>query len=137
MAFMQNVVQKVYPRPPISDSLGFEFIEVAPGRSRLTFLPEARWYNLIETVHGGIAATLLDTAMATAILTQLPAGRGFTTLELKLNYIRAMTAETGEVQAEGSAIHVGRTTATAEGRLLDARGRLLAHGTTTCLIVDL
>ena len=136
LAFLQKVVREEFPTPPIAATLGFRFVEVEPGRSVITMRPDARWYNLIQTVHGGVAATLLDTVMATAILSTLPVGKGFTTLELKLNYVRPITDQTGDLRAEGTIINVGRTIGTAEGRLTDPQGKLLAHGTTTCLILD-
>jgi uncharacterized protein (TIGR00369 family) len=90
-------------------------------------------YNPLSTVHGGVAATILDSVMACAVQSTLPAGRGYTTLEIKVNYVRAITAATGRLRAEGKIIHVGRQVGTAEGRLVDAEGRLYVHGTTTCL----
>jgi uncharacterized protein (TIGR00369 family) len=137
LAFLQNVVSGAYPQPPISALLGFRFAEVEPGRAVVTFSPTIGHYNLIGTVHGGVHATLLDTAMACCILATLPPGKGFTTLELKINYVRTLTEMTGEVRAVGTTLNVGRTVATSEGRLIDGQGKLLAHGTTTCLILDL
>lgn len=137
LAFLQNVVNGTYPPPPISRTLGFRFVAVENGGARVAMTPTGDHYNLIQTVHGGVHATLLDTAMACAILSTLPAGQGFTTLELKISYVRPMTAATGEVRAEGTIINVGRTIATSEGRLTDSAGKLIAHGTTTCLILSL
>jgi len=137
IAFLKNVVAGTYPPPPISATLGFRFAEVEPGRAVVTMTPHAGHYNLIQTVHGGVHATLLDTVMACSILSTLPVGQGFTTLELKINYVRPMTDATGEVRAEGKTINVGRTIATSEGRLTDSAGKLIAHGTTTCLILSL
>lgn len=137
LAFLQNVVNGTYPTPPISATLGFRFVEVESGRAVVAMTPHSGHYNLIQTVHGGVHATRLDTVMATAILSTLPVGQGFTTLELKINYVRPMTAATGEVRAEGRIINVGRTIALAEGRLTDGAGKLIAHGTTTCLILSL
>ena len=91
-------------------------------------------YNPLGSVHGGIAATLLDSVMGCCIHTTLKAGTGYTTVEIKVNYIRAMTDKTGQVRAEGKVINVGARIATSEGRLVDAAGKLLAHGTTTCLV---
>ncbi|MBL8516407.1 MAG: PaaI family thioesterase [Betaproteobacteria bacterium] len=137
LAFLQNVVNGVYPTPPIAELLGFRFAEAAAGRAVIAMTPHLGHHNLIGTVHGGVHATLLDTAMACAILAMLPPGQGFTTLEFKVSFIRAMTADTGEVRAEGALINLGRTVATAEGRLTDSAGKLLAHATTTCLILPL
>lgn len=137
LAFLKNVVAGVYPPPPISAMLGFRFIEIEASRAVVAMTPHSGHYNLIQTVHGGVHATLLDTAMACCILSSLPVGQGFTTLELKINYVRPMTEATGEVRAEGRTINVGRTIATSEGRLTDSAGKLIAHGTTTCMILSL
>jgi uncharacterized protein (TIGR00369 family) len=94
-------------------------------------------YNPIGTVHGGYAATLLDSCMGCCVHSTLPVGAGYTTLEFKVTLIRAITAETGPVTAEGRILNAGRRAATAEGRLTDAKGRLLAHATTTCLVFDM
>jgi uncharacterized protein (TIGR00369 family) len=93
-----------------------------------------RAYNPIGVVHGGVAATLLDSAMGCAVHSTLPAGARYTTLEIKVNYIRPMSAETGEVRCEANIIHVGARTATAEGKIVDQQGKLYAHATTTCII---
>jgi uncharacterized protein (TIGR00369 family) len=137
LAFLKNVVAGSYPPPPISATLGFRFVEVEAGRAVVAMTPHSGHYNLIQTVHGGVHATLLDTVMACCILSTLPVGQGFTTLELKINYVRPMTDATGEVRAEGRIINVGRTIATSEGRLTDGAGKLIAHGTTTCMILAL
>lgn len=137
LAFLKNVVAGTYPPPPISATLGFRFVQVESGRAVVAMTPHSGHYNLIQTVHGGVHATLLDTVMACCILSTLPVGQGFTTLELKINYVRPMTEATGEVRAEGRIINVGRTIATSEGRLIDGAGKLIAHGTTTCMILAL
>ena len=98
------------------------------------YTPVFDHYNPLGSVHGGIAATLLDSVMGCCIHTTLKAGTGYTTVEIKVNYIRAMTDKTGQVRAEGKVINVGARIATSEGRLVDAAGKLLAHGTTTCLV---
>ena len=109
--------------------------EVSEGRVVFTAEPAEYHYNPLGTVHGGIAATLLDSAMGCAVQSMLPHGGGYTTLELKVNYLRPMTSKTGTVYAEGKIIHVGGRTATAEARLMDASGKLYAHGTTTCILL--
>jgi len=97
--------------------------------------PQEFHYNPIGVVHGGLAATLLDSAMGCAVHSTLPAGVGYTTLEFKVNFARAITGDTGRVVCEGNLIHRGRTVATAEGRVIaEDTGKLLAHGTTTCLL---
>jgi uncharacterized protein (TIGR00369 family) len=118
--------------------MGFELVEVAPGRAVFAGTPTAAVYNPIGSVHGGFAATLLDSAMGCSVQTELPAGVGYATLELSVNLVRGITAETGRVLCEGRTIHVGRRAATAEARLTqESTGKLLAHGTTTCLVTDL
>jgi uncharacterized protein (TIGR00369 family) len=125
------------PGAPIAELLGFEPVEVAEGRVVFAAEPEQRHYNPIGTVHGGLAATLLDSAMGCAVHTTLPAGVGYTTLELKVNFTRPITSETGRILCEGTIVHRGGRVATAEGRVYaEADGRLLAHGTTTCLILS-
>ncbi len=109
--------------------------EVSEGRVIFTCVPHEWHYNPIGVVHGGLAATLLDSAMGCCVQTMLPMGVGYTTLELSVNYIRAMTLKTGEVRAIAEIIHSGRQTATAQAKILDADSKLYAHGTTTCLIL--
>lgn len=123
------------PRPPIASLLGYAPIEFSKGRAVFATVPGERFYNPMAIMHGGVAATLLDTAMACAVHTLLPIEVGYTTLELKINYVRAVTVKTGPIRAVGDAVHVGKRTAVAEGRLLDANDKLLATGSTTCLIL--
>ncbi len=122
------------PAPPLSRVLGFRIAEVERGRVVFAYEPVFDHYNPLGSVHGGIAATLLDSVMGCSIHSTLEAGIGYTTVEIKINYVRAMTDRTGPVRAEGKPINVGSRIATAEGRLTDAAGKLLAHGTTTCLL---
>jgi uncharacterized protein (TIGR00369 family) len=130
----KGVAEGRLPAPPISKVLGFKVTEVEKGRVVFAYTPLFDHYNPLGTVHGGIAATLLDSVMGCSVHTTLKAGTGYTTVEIKISYVRAMTDGTGPVQAEGKVINVGSRIATAEGRLVDSAGRLLAHGTTTCLI---
>jgi len=123
--------------PPVAALIGFTIAEIAEGRVAMELDPAEFHYNPLASVHGGIVATLLDSVMGCAVHSTLPRGRGYTTLEIKVNYVRAITAATGRVRAEGTTIHVGRQTATAEGRLVDTAGRLYAHATTTCLVFAL
>jgi uncharacterized protein (TIGR00369 family) len=132
---MHAIVAGDAPAPPIAELVGFDLVEVGEGRASFELDPAERHYNPLGTVHGGIAATLLDSAMGVAVHTTLREGQTYTTLELKVNYVRAITESTGRVIAEGSVIHRGGRVATAEARLTDAAGRLLAHGTSTCLIM--
>jgi uncharacterized protein (TIGR00369 family) len=135
LEYMRALVAGEIPRPPIAWSLGFELAEVEEGRAVFTLTPAEYHYNPIGMVHGGVAATLMDSAMGCAVHSLLPAGVGYTTLELKLNFLRPMTRDTGPVRAEGSVLHAGTRTALAEARLVDAAGKLLAHATSTCLIL--
>lgn len=125
------------PGAPIAQTLGFNLVEVEPGRVVFQGRPARAYYNPLGTVHGGWYATLLDSALACAVHSTLPAGRAYTTLELKLNMVKALTDKVPLVRAEGKIIHPGRQVATAEGRLYGADGTLYAHATTTCLIFDL
>jgi uncharacterized protein (TIGR00369 family) len=134
--FLTGILEGRIPGPPVAQLLGFAFTEIEAGRVVMALDPGEHHYNPLSTVHGGVAATLLDSVMACAVHSTLPAGRGYTTLEIKINYVRAITAATGRLRAEGKTIHVGRQVATAEGRLVDAAGRLYVHGTTTCIILD-
>ena len=134
LGFLQAIIDGTLPQPPIGETLDFHLVEAEPGRAVFAGTPEFRHYNPIGTVHGGFAATLLDSALACAIATTMKKGDVWTTLELKLNYVRAMTTETGVVRAEGRVIHRGRSVATSEGDIKDAAGRLYAHATTTCMI---
>ena len=134
---MRAVAAGSVPPPPIAKLMGFRAAEVNEGRVVFESEPGLQHYNPLGQVHGGYAATLLDSCMGCAVHTTLPAGTGYTTLELKVSYVRAMTKDTGVVRAEGSVLHGGRRAAFAEGRLVDGQGRLLAHATTTCLIFPL
>src|SRR5688500_19689798 len=135
MEILRKVAAGELPRPPISALMDFGLAEIEEGRAVFTAEPSAFHYNPIGVVHGGLAATLLDSAMGCAIHSTLPAGAGYTTLEIKANFIRAMTAQTSAVRCEAAVIHVGGRTATADGRVIDALGPIYAHGTTTCLIM--
>jgi uncharacterized protein (TIGR00369 family) len=123
------------PRPPISALLGFAMSVVEEGRVVFVSEPTLQHYNPLGSVHGGFIATLLDSAMGCAVHSLLNAGVHYTTVELKVNYLRALTETSGPIEAEGTVIHKGRTIATADGRLTDVEGRLYAHATTTCLIM--
>ena len=125
------------PLAPMLQTMDAQLTEVTEGRAVFTSTPSEYHYNPAGVVHGGMAATLLDSAMGIAVLSSLPAGMIFTTLELKVNFLRAMTTTTGEVRAEGNVVHLGRTTAVVEARLTDAAGKLLATASSTCLIMPL
>ena len=134
LEFLKGIVNGAQPQPPISELLGFHLVEVEEGRAVFEGLPEFRHYNPISTVHGGFAATLLNSALGCAIFSTLAKGDAWTTLELKLNYVRPMSKDTGPVRAEGRIIHRGRTVATSQGELKDRAGKLYAHASTTCMI---
>ncbi len=134
LGFLKAIIAGMLPQPPISEVMGFHLAEAEPGRAVFTGLPEFRHYNPIGSVHGGFAATLLDSALGCAIFSMLNKGDTWTTLDLKINYVRGMNKDTGPVRAEGRIIHRGRTVATSEGDLKDASGKLYAHATTTCMI---
>ena len=134
LGFAKAIVDGTLPHPPICEVMGFHLIEVESGRAVFEGLPQFHHYNPIGTVHGGFAATLLDSALGVAIFSTIEKGGAWTTLELKVNYVRALSKDTGPVRAEGRIIHRGRTMATAEGDIKDAAGKLYAHATTTCMI---
>ena len=134
LEYLRKIAAGELPRPPMGALLEFGLAELEEGRAVFTVEPAEYHYNPIGVVHGGLAATLLDSAMGCAVHSVLPAGAGYTTLEIKVNYVRALTAETGPVRCEARVVHVGGRTATAEGRVVDASGKLYAHGTTTCLL---
>lgn len=134
LELFRKMITGELPRPPISDTLGFLLVEAEKGRVVFQGHPAHRHYNPIGSVHGGFHATLLDSCVACAVQSTLEAGQGYTTIELKINYIRALTDRVGPVRAEGKVIHAGKQIGTAEGKLYDADGKLYAHATTTCLI---
>jgi uncharacterized protein (TIGR00369 family) len=134
---LQGMIDGRLPRAPICDVLNFQLIEVGPGRALFQGTPKAEYYNPLGSVHGGWSATLLDSCMGCAVHSTLAAGQGYTTVEFKLNLVRPIMPDTGPLRAEGKVINGGRTIATSEGRLVDASGKLYAHGTETCLIFPL
>ncbi len=125
------------PPPPALVLLGIEMAEAEPGRVVMRLAPGEHLYNPLGSVHGGLIATLLDSVMGCAVHSTLPRGRGYTTLEIKVNYLRPVTEATGVVSAEGRVVHAGRQAAVAEARLTDAAGKLYATASTTCLVFDL
>jgi uncharacterized protein (TIGR00369 family) len=133
--FLRAIRDARLPAPPIARLLGFDLVEVEPGHAVFELVPGEHHYNPIGVVHGGLAMTLLDSAMGCAVQTQMPAGGGYTTLEAKTNLVRPITAATGRLRAIGRLVHAGKRVATAAGRLEDAQGKLYAHATTTCLIL--
>jgi uncharacterized protein (TIGR00369 family) len=134
LEFVQGLVDGTLPLNTIARTLGYDVTEAARGRVVVTAEPSGIHLNPAGTVHGGLAATLLDSCMGLAIQSTLEQGVGQTTLEFKISLLRPITPETGVIKAEGVVLNCGRRIGTAEGRIIDSRGRLLAHGTTTCLI---
>jgi uncharacterized protein (TIGR00369 family) len=136
MAMFEGIFAGELPAPPIGATLDFLPVHIEPGRAVFQGRPNRRHYNPMGSVHGGWFATLLDSAVGCAVHSMMPAGKAYTTLELKINIVRALTDRVPLVRAEGKIIHVGGQTATAEGRLTGPDGKLYAHATTTCLVFD-
>jgi uncharacterized protein (TIGR00369 family) len=124
------------PRAPMSETLDFMLIRIEPGIALFQGRPHLKHYNPLGSVHGGWFATVLDSAMGCAVGSTLPAGKGYTTMEFKVNLVRALTEAIPVVRAEGKIVHSGRSSATAEGRLFGPDGKLYAHASTTCLVFD-
>lgn len=136
MEVFEAIFAGALPPAPIGDSLDFIPVHMEPGVAIFQGRPQLRHYNPLGTVHGGWFCTLLDSAVGCAVHTTLSAGKGYTTLELKVNMLRPLTDAVVMVRAEGKVVHAGRQTAVAEGRIVGPDGKLYAHATTTCLIFD-
>ena len=134
LAQLRGIIDGSLPAPPIAGLMGFALVEAEEGRVVFAGVPDTRHYNPGGVVHGGYAGTLLDSCMTVSVLSTLEAAWSCITLEYKVSLLRPMTKDTGLVRAEGKIIQVGKRTASAEGRILDKQGRVLAHGTTTCLV---
>jgi len=134
LEFLQRIVDGLYPAPSIGARMNFGLVEVGEGRAVFRGLPGRRHLNPLGTVHGGWAATVLDSALGCAIHTTMAKGEAYTTAEFKVNLTRPITPKTGEVVCEGRVVHRGRTLAVSEATLKDADGKLLAMGTETCAI---
>ena len=135
LELLQRIVAGEVPGVPIGDTLGFRLTEAENGRVVLLGDPDQRSYNLIGTVHGGWAASILDSALALSVLSTLDAKHGFTTVDIRINYLRPLTRETGTVRAEGRVLQAGRRMAYSEAKLTDGAGKLICHGTGSCLII--
>jgi uncharacterized protein (TIGR00369 family) len=135
--FIRAMFEGRLPSPPILETIAPFDCTAEPGLVILKSIPGFRHYNPIGSVHGGYAATLLDSAMGLVVHSMLPAGIGYTTLEFKVSFIRGMTKDTGLIRTEGRILNAGRRAATAEARIIDTKDRLLAHATTTCLVFDI
>jgi uncharacterized protein (TIGR00369 family) len=135
LEFMRSFARGELPTPPFAALLGMRIVSVEPGAVAFEFEPAEFTYSPLGTVHGGILTTLLDTVMGCSFHTTLPAGVGYTTLELKVNFLRTVTVATGILLAEGRVIHSGSRVATVEGQMFDRQRRLHAHATSTLLIL--
>ena len=137
IAFLEAIRSGELPPPPIADLLGFDIRAIDPGEVTFALEPQEKHYNPLGMVHGGVAATLLDTVMGCAVQTQLPAGVGYTTLDLSVRYLRPITVQTRTILATGTVVHLGRRTASAEGRVVaEDTGKLLATATSTLMVVE-
>jgi uncharacterized protein (TIGR00369 family) len=135
-AFLTKLLDSTHPAPPFSEVCDAWLVEVGEGRVVFEARPSARFYNPMGTVHGGWISTVLDSAMGCAVHSMLKAGQAYTTVELKVNFVRPLFEDTGLVRCEGKIVHSGGRLATAEGRLVDATGKLIAHGSETCMIMS-
>lgn len=136
LELFQRLASGELPPPPLVSLLGFKLVEAAQGRIVFTAEPKEEYYNGIGVVHGGWSAALLDSAMGCAVNSMMPAGKIFATLELKVNLTRPLHHHVGPLRCEATVLHVGSRSATAEGKIVDRLGKLYAHGTTTCLLVE-
>ena len=136
LAFLQGLIDGVHPPPPFSRATRIYLTEVSEGRAVFSGVPTGDFFNPIGTIHGGWTSALLDSAMACAVHSTLKPGQGYTTVEMKINFVRPVLPSAGTLTCEGVVIHRGATLATSEGRLLDANGKLLAHGTETCMVIE-
>ncbi len=136
LQYFKRMVAGEVPPPPMLALLGIRLIEAEEGRVVFTGTVAPEHYNGMGVAHGGYAATLLDSALGCCINTMMPPGKRFTTLELKINLTRPLTHDVGPVFCEAKVVHLGGRTATSEGRIVDGNGKLYAHGTTTCIVVD-
>jgi uncharacterized protein (TIGR00369 family) len=134
---LQSMAARELPGPPVMHTLAFEAVAFESGRAVFALDPHEMHYNPIGSVHGGVIATLLDSATGCAVQSVLPLGRGYTTVDLHTTFLRPVTVRSGRVTVEGTVVNLGSRTALAEARMTDEKGRLVAHATSTCLIVDL
>lgn len=134
LEYMRKMMTGELPPSGMVQLLNLKLVEVSEGRAVFTVQPDERHYNGLGIAHGGLAAALLDSALSCAINAMMPAGKIFTTLEMKINYVRPITRERGELRCEANVIHAGGRVAIAEGRIMDEDGKLYAHGTATCIL---
>lgn len=134
--YVRRLITGEIPTVPIAEVLNMRIVEAQLGRVSLVGSPDQRAYNLIGTVHGGWTATILDTAMGLAVLSQLEPERTFTTIDIRVNYLRGVTRATGDVHAVGRVVNAGRRLAYCESTLCDGAGKLFAHATSSCMILE-
>ena len=135
LEYLRGIGNGEFPKPPMMVTLGIEGVVINEGRAVFRVAPDERHLNTMGIAHGGLASTLCDTALGCAVHSLLAPGVGYTTLELKVNFVRAMTRGMGSVECEAKVVHLGSRVATAEARVTDGAGKLYAHATTTCLIL--
>ena len=133
---LKGILAGEIPPPPLASTLNMQLESVEAGKTVFTIDPAEYHYNALGVLHGGVASTLIDSAMGCAVHSVLPAGVGYATLELHVNFIRPLTAESGRIRCTGEVIHYGKRIATAEARITDIDGKLYNHGTTTCMILS-
>jgi uncharacterized protein (TIGR00369 family) len=136
LAFLGAILEGIAPPAPIQAILGFELVAAEDGVARFRLVPGEHHLNPMAGVHGGVACTLLDSAMSSAVMTTLDENTGYVTADIMVHLTRPITTKTGPITAEGRVVHRGNRVATAEGRLTDVEGRVLAHATTTCVLVE-
>lgn len=135
LTFLRNMISQHYPAPPFAETSDIWIVAADHGRVQFEALPAERYLNPLGTIHGGWISTLLDSAMGCAVHSTLKPGHGFTTVDMTVSFVRAVLPTTGALTCEGKIIHSGGRIATAEGRVTDSAGKLIAHGTETCLIL--
>jgi uncharacterized protein (TIGR00369 family) len=133
--YLSAIIRGEQPGAPIASTLNFNLVEVSHGRAVFEGKPERYVYNPLGVVHGGWAATMLDSALGCAVQTVLPAGKGYTTVDLSVSMVRGISDRSGTIRCEATVLHSGGSVATAQGRVVDEAGTLYAHGTATCLIL--
>jgi uncharacterized protein (TIGR00369 family) len=136
LAFLKAIIEGAIPPAPIQATLGFDLIFAEEGLARFRLAPGEHLYNPMNGVHGGVACTLLDSAMGSAVMTTLDEKTGYSTADIIVHLTRPISVKTGPIVAEGRVVHRGSRVATAEGRLTDQEGRLLAHATATCVLTE-
>lgn len=137
LAYFEAIQDGKLPGPPILNTLDFKLEQIEEGKAVFSFKPQEFHYNPIGTVHGGVISTILDSAMGCSIHSLLKAGTGYTTLELKVNFLKAITIKTGLLRAVGKVIHSGNRTALVEAQLIDSSNTIYAHGVSTCMIFNI